>query len=240
MHTPRPRWFTHELVPALRAVDSRLSVRETTLGPPSAQSPFAACRCYRHAGDVQRLLVEHYSHFIAPTGSCARPVALPPASASPRTDGLCRLLSAPAGHRPFPTLSLPILPHVSGPLLRLLPGCTRPLLPPGHWPSPRVERVGATRFSDSYFRRYYVSELQSFTDVQTRRFARHAGSSHLAPRGVRRPWLLHPRLIMARCLTMQRTCYPSKTGQLTERGLSPPKIGSLVGCSPLHVVGQHA
>jgi hypothetical protein len=53
----------------------------TALGPPSAQSPFAAGRCYRHAGDVQRLLVGHYSHFIAPTGSCARPVALPPASA---------------------------------------------------------------------------------------------------------------------------------------------------------------
>jgi hypothetical protein len=31
---------------------------------------------------------------------------------------------------------------------------------------------------------------------------------------------------------VQRTCYPSKSGQLTERGLSPLKIGSLVGCSP--------
>jgi hypothetical protein len=38
------------------------------------------------------------------------------------------------------------------------------------------------------------SELQSFTHVQTRTFARHAGSSHLAPDGVRQPWLLHPRL----------------------------------------------
>lgn len=39
-----------------------------------------------------------------------------------------------------------------------------------------------------------ISELQSFANVQTRRFARHAGSSHLAPCGVRQPWLLHPRL----------------------------------------------
>ena len=53
----------------------------TALGPPSAQSPFAARRCYRRAGDVQHLLVRRYSHFIAPMGSCARPVALPPASA---------------------------------------------------------------------------------------------------------------------------------------------------------------
>lgn len=37
---------------------------------------------------------------------------------------------------------------------------------------------------------------------------------------------------MVRYLAMQRTCYPSKTGQLTESGLSPLKIGSLVGCSP--------
>ena len=38
------------------------------------------------------------------------------------------------------------------------------------------------------------SELQSFTHVQTHRFARHAGSSHLAPLGSRQPWLLRPRL----------------------------------------------
>ncbi len=44
------------------------------MGPPSAQSPFATCRCYRHAEDVMRLLAEHYFHFIAPTGSCARPL----------------------------------------------------------------------------------------------------------------------------------------------------------------------
>jgi len=37
---------------------------------------------------------------------------------------------------------------------------------------------------------------------------------------------------MARYLAMQRTCYPSKIGKLTENGLSPFKIGSLVGCSP--------
>ena len=87
--------------------------------------------------------------------------------------------------------------------------------------SPTATSVGTT-----------ISELQSFTNVQTRRFARHAGSSHLTPVGAWQPWLLHPRPIMVRYLTMQRTCYPSKTGQLTEGGLSPPKIGSLVGCSP--------
>ena len=55
----------------------------------------------------------------------------------PRPPGLCRSLPAPAGPRTFPTLSLPICPDVSGPLLRLPPGCLYPLLPLKHWPSPR-------------------------------------------------------------------------------------------------------
>jgi hypothetical protein len=122
--------------PASRVAGSSAQGPRATLGPPSAQSPFAARRRYRHAGGVQRPLVEHYFHFIAPTGSCAEP----PHSCRLRhrllAPGLCRLLSAPAARRFFPTLSLPILPRVSGPLLRLLPRCTCPLLPPGQWPSP--------------------------------------------------------------------------------------------------------
>ena len=164
------------------------------MGPPSAQSRFASGRCYRLEEGICRLLEGRYPFVFAHAGSCARPVALPPASASPRSAGLCSLLSATAGHRPFPTLSLPILPRVSGPLLRLPHGCSHPLLPHRHWPSPRWDRVGASLLPDSYFRRDSFSELQSLSTVQTRRFARHSGSSHLAPRGARRPWLLHPRL----------------------------------------------
>ena len=127
------------------------------------------------------------------------------ASALPRTDGLCRLLPAPAGPRTFPTLSLPIFLHVSGPLLRLLPGCIRPLLPPGHWPSPRKDRVGATHLPDNYFRRHSISKLQSFANLQTRRFARHAGSSHRAPTCTAAVASTSAP-IMVRCLAMQRTC----------------------------------
>src|ERR1017187_1717406 len=135
MH-PTKRWFAQQLVPASRVgVISALSP-SATLGPPSAQSPFAPRWRYRRDGSISCLLEGRYPFVFARTGSCARPVALHPASASPRSAGPCRLLPAPAGHRPFPTLSLPILPYVSGPLLRLLPGCTRPLLPPRHWPSP--------------------------------------------------------------------------------------------------------
>ena len=136
IRTPRPRWFTQELVPRFESGFSSAQCPRATLGPPSAQSPFAARRRYRCAGGVARLLVERYFHFIAPTGSCAKP--LPSCRLRHRllAPGLCRLLSAPAAQRSFPTLSLPILPRVSGPLLRLLPRCTCPFLPSGQWPSP--------------------------------------------------------------------------------------------------------
>src|SRR5215831_3970190 len=61
----------------------------------------------------------------------------------PRPPSLCRLLSAPARRRTFPTLSLRILPCVLGPLPRRLLRCTCPFLPSGHRPSPRSDRVGA-------------------------------------------------------------------------------------------------
>src|SRR5580692_11896774 len=44
-----------------------------TRTPPSVQSPFAPCRCYRHGRDVYRLLRGHYSSVIATTNSCAKP-----------------------------------------------------------------------------------------------------------------------------------------------------------------------
>jgi hypothetical protein len=70
---------------------------------------------------------------IAPPSSLIRahaPIQNPlPVSVSPRTQGLCRLLSAPAGSRTFPALSLQIFPHVLGPLPRLLLWCTCPFFP---------------------------------------------------------------------------------------------------------------
>src|SRR5262249_24794922 len=72
------------------------------------------------------------------------PILPPPrASVVPSTPGLCRLLSAPAGSRTFPMLSLRILPRVLGPLPRRLLRCLYPFLPPRHRPSPRSDRVGA-------------------------------------------------------------------------------------------------
>src|SRR4030095_7150897 len=102
------------------------------------------------------------------------PVLHPPrASVAPSTPGLCRLLSAPAGRRTFPTLSLHIFPGVLGPLPRRLLRCTCPLLPPRHRPSPRSDRVGAPHSPYSAFRTAPFSRLSSFLHVQARRCARH-------------------------------------------------------------------
>jgi hypothetical protein len=96
----------------------------------------------------------------------------------PRTPGLCRLLSAPAGRRTFPTLSLRICPCVLGPLPRWLLRCSYPFLPSRHRPSPRSDRVGAPQCPCSDFSTAPFSRLQSFTDVQARRCAHHPGRSY--------------------------------------------------------------
>jgi len=107
------------------------------------------------------------------------PILPPPrASVVPSTPGLCRLLSVPAGRRTFPTLSLRILPCVLGPLPRQLVECIYPFLPPRHRPSPRSDQVGASQSPYSDFSTAPFSRLQSFLDVQARRFARHPDRSY--------------------------------------------------------------
>ena len=76
-----------------------------------------------------------------------------------------------------------------------------------------------------------IGELQSFTDVQTHKFARHTGSSHPCVLRRQAAVAFTSAPIRARYLPLQRICFASKTGQLTQGGLPPPKIGSLDGCS---------
>jgi len=54
----------------------------------------------------------------------------------PYTDCPCRLLSAPAGRWPFPTLSLNSFLWMNAPVPRCLPWCSCLFLPMGHRPSP--------------------------------------------------------------------------------------------------------
>ena len=61
----------------------------------------------------------------------------------PYTTRLCRLPRAPAGPGWFPTLSLRVCPSMLGPLPRRRAGCTYPLLPHHHRPSPSPYEVGS-------------------------------------------------------------------------------------------------
>ena len=102
-----------------------------------------------------------------------------PISVLPYTVGPCRLLRVPAGSWPFPTLSLWIFPWMLGSILRLPPRCLFPLLSLELRPSPSSERVGGwATHRQANSRRKSLSELQSFTNVQASRFARHPVGSH--------------------------------------------------------------
>ncbi len=168
---------------------------------------------------------------VARTGSCVSPQPSLCLRSHPWSTGLCRLLSAPAGRRTFPTLSLRLFPYVLGPLPRRLVWCSYPFLPTRQRPSPREDRVGAPQCPYSDFSTAPIARLQSFADVQARRFARHPGRSyrHKTPCGSRgfsiraSHGLLPPRA--PDMLTV-------RIGQLTVWGLSPHQIRSLVGCSP--------
>ena len=141
------------------------------------------------------------------------PILPPPrASVVPRSLGLCRLLSAPAGRRTFPTLSLRIFPCGLGPLPRQLVECLYPFLPPRHRPSPRSDRVGASQSPYSDFGTAPFSRLQSFLHVQAHRFARHPDRSYRY--GVHRmAAVTFPSEPLTVCyLPVPRICSPSESG----------------------------
>ena len=170
---------------------------------------------------------------IARTGSCVSPHPSLCLRSHPWSTGLCRLLSAPAGRRTFPTFSLRLLPCVLGPLPRRRVWCTYPFLPPRQRPSPRSDRGGAPPcpYSDCSTAHFPFSRLQSFASVQARRCARHPGRSsrHTTSCGSRgfsvraSHGLFPPRA--PDMLTV-------RIGPLTVWGLSPQQIRSLLGCSP--------
>jgi hypothetical protein len=141
------------------------------------------------------------------------PVLPPPCvSVVPSTPGLCRLRSAPAGRRTFPTVSLRICPCVLGPLPRWLLRCSYPFLPSRHRPSPRSDRVGAPHCPCSDFSTAPFSRLQSFADVQARRCAHHPGRS--SRYGIHRmaAVVFTSEPLVGRYLPTPRICLPSESG----------------------------
>ena len=201
-HIPLDRlWFTGEL--ASGSVDP---VSPGPTCPGGVSSPMAV------------IVPRAPSHQISITGSALLLWAHAPdvnplcSSLDALSHSLCRLLRAPAGRRPFPTLSLRILPCVLGPLPRRLLRCIYPFLPPRHRPSPRSDRVGAPQSPCSDFSTAPFSRLQSFLDVQARKFAHHPGRSYRYEH-VRMAAVVSPSEHLVVCyLPTPRICLPSESG----------------------------
>jgi hypothetical protein len=161
----------------------------------------------RHCTESPFAPDQHYPTCLATTGSCALCSSLHALS-----HRLCRLLRAPAGLRPFPTLSLRICPCVLGPLPRRLLRCTCPFLPPRHRPSPRADQVGAPQSPCSDFRTAPFSRLQSFLHVQARRCAHHPGRSYRYGFRRRAAVVSTSEPLTVCYLPVPRICLPSESG----------------------------
>jgi len=178
--------------------------------PSSAQSPFAGGRCYRHPGNVDRLLRGHYSPVIALTDSCADPVDSPLLRPKPRSRSLCRLLPAPATGGTIPTLSLRILPWVPGPLSRRSRGVHLPVSSSTSSAFPRTLSRSASRFSPS--KRFHDGSL--FRDCSHSFMFRPPSllASQIVPTAAtyrrRAAEVFTSEQNMLRCLRMHRICLP--------------------------------
>ncbi len=109
--------------------------------------------------------------------------------------------------------------------------CTRPFLPKATAAFPAL---GTGRLPTSHrtgdFRAGRFSRLQSFSNVQAPRFARHSDRPYPS-NSLKQQWLLRPSL--SQFVTSPSIGYASRPNRAMDgRGLSPHKIRSLVGCSP--------
>jgi hypothetical protein len=160
--------------------------------------------------------------------SAHAPDQTPPADFGvPRSTGPCRLLRAPAGGWPFPTLSLRSLHRRLGPYPATPERCVCPLLPARHRPPLRVKRIGSRNIPQHSFPRGEISGLQPFSHVQAPMLAWPSGCSDrqgtesLRPPG--RPYT--PGSTRALAGRRLRHRYVSESGQLTRQDLcghSPP------------------
>ena len=150
------------------------------LCPTSVLPPLGRCECH--------LLRGRYPSVIAPTGSCATPVGLSPASAfslARRVLAGCTQSLLPPGS--FPTLSLRIFPWMLDPLPRRYTVCSHLFLPRCHRPSPSEEWVGFPRFVPriTTSRRPVISRMQIFLDVPASKFALPPDRSYRCTYGCR-------------------------------------------------------
>jgi len=133
--------------------------------PPSPRAPLPSPGVTRQRVMSHHHLGDRYVTVFALTGSCAGSIALLSALLYARPSGLCRLLSAPAGHRSFPTLSLRIFPQMPGPLLRRSQEVHMPVSSSlsSAFPSRRMGRLPTTTRKHDFSRHCFRSCRHSFT-----------------------------------------------------------------------------
>jgi len=118
--------------------------------------------------------------------------SLPPPRVPPRTAGPCRLLPAPAGRWPFPTLSLRPLRRRPDPYPAALLGCSCPFLHRGQRSHPT--RNGFDARNDpcqATSSREPISRLQSFVYLRAPTLARPPGCSDRSVQDAGPPGLSH-------------------------------------------------
>ena len=125
---PYLQWFACENRPIFNGLVYPGTVSGSSQDPPRAQAPLPDQGVTSPGVMSMHYVGGHYPSFIAPMDSCDRPK---PSCRLwfPWSAGLCRLLPAPAGGWPFPTLSPRIFPRMLGPIPRWSPGARTRFFP---------------------------------------------------------------------------------------------------------------
>ena len=205
---PLPIWFTltisrGSVYQCLRVQCPSIGVFLT--GDHCTESPFASSGCYPSECHISCNIDRRYSTLLAHTGSCARPKPSRNLGLSPCASSLCRLLRAPAGSWPFPTLSPQSLYRCLDPYPAALRRCFRSFLPGEHRPHLSLNRFGAleppshSNFYDGHhfrgcshsfmFRLPYLLDLQV---APTSTALRHRAARPFTPRNERAVTLHEP------------------------------------------------
>lgn len=182
------------------------------LEPPSAQSPFARARCYLTRHGVAHHVRGHYPTFIALTGSCASPSPSSCLGHTLNTRSM-QVAVSPCWEKDLPDV---ISAYLSLRAWTPTPAAREVHIPVTSLTTAAFPSFGPGRRSTMYrtatsVRRAF-SRLQSFADVQARRFARHPDRSYRYGFH-RRAAVTFPSEPLTGCyLPLPRICYPSESG----------------------------
>jgi hypothetical protein len=143
-----------------------------------------------------------------------------------------QVATSPCCQRDFPDVMLRIFPEMLEPIPRRSAECVCLVLPQPSSAFPIIRLGRLSRFLPRT--RLFtgrLSRLQLFRYVQASQFARLPGRSYRCKFPCRAAEASTSEQNVRRCLRTHRTCYPPDNRQLAERGLSPRKTRSLIGCS---------